>query len=411
MYNEAELVRIARRENNTKRTYLVVDPLQGKHVPVSPTKALNLFSDLADEVRNEYGKEALLVVGFAETATAIGAQVAVCLGAKYIQTTRETIPGVEYLFFSEEHSHATEQKLVRTDIDAVIGQIDRILFVEDEVTTGQTILNIISRIEGYYADEIRPDKIRSDKLRFSVLSLLNGMDGAHADRYAGKGIRLHYLCKTDHSRFAERAERYRGDGEYVTYDGRFACDSRLAYDGRFANDGRFACDSRLAYDGRFACDSGCVSRVEEMSVSGYMNARRLVEAPSYENACGELWERVKARLLKKEYQNLLVIGTEEFMYPALFIGEKLEREGKAVKCHATTRSPIVVSSEADYPLHQRYELKSLYDEKRKTFIYDLDCYDKVVIVTDAPAGESAGLFSLLRAVCRKNDDVLVVRWC
>ena len=148
-----------------------------------------------------------------------------------------------------------------------------------------------------------------------------------------------------------------------------------------------------------------------MSVSGYMNARRLVEAPSYENACGELWERVKARLLKEEYQNLLIVGTEEFMYPALFIGEKLERAGKAVKCHATTRSPIVVSSEADYPLHQRYELKSLYDEKRKTFIYDLDCYDKVVIVTDAPAGERAGLYSLLRAVCRKNDDVLVVRWC
>ena len=77
MYNETELVRIARRENNTKRTYLVVDPLQGKHVPVSPTKALNLFSDLADEVRDEYADETLLVVGFAETATAIGAQVAV----------------------------------------------------------------------------------------------------------------------------------------------------------------------------------------------------------------------------------------------------------------------------------------------------------------------------------------------
>lgn len=376
MYNETELVRIARRENNTKRTYLVVDPLQGKHVPVSPAKALDLFSDLADEVRDEYGKEALLVVGFAETATAIGAQVAVCLGAKYIQTTRETIPGVEYLFFSEEHSHATEQKLVRTDIDAVIGQIDRILFVEDEVTTGQTILNIISRIEGYCADKILPDK-----LRFSVLSLLNGMDGAHVARYVRKGIRLHYLCKTDHSRFAERAERYRGDGEYVTYDS------------------------------RFACDSGCVSSVEEMSVSGYMNARRLVEAPSYEKACGKLWERVKARLLKKEYQNLLVIGTEEFMYPALFIGEKLEQAGKAVKCHATTRSPIVVSTEENYPLHQRYELKSLYDEKRKTFIYDLGSYDKVVIVTDAPGGERAGLFSLLRAVCRENDDVLVVRWC
>lgn len=365
MYNETELVRIAQRENNTKRNYLVVDPLQGKHVPVSPTKALNLFSDLADEVRNEYAKETLLVVGFAETATAIGAQVAICLGAKYIQTTRETIPGVEYLFFSEEHSHATEQKLVKTDLDSVLGKIDRILFVEDEVTTGKTILNIISVFENKYAQPIR----------FSVLSLLNGMDRAHTDRYAEKGIRLHYLLKTDHSAFAERAEQYKGDGEYVV------------------------------------CDTEVVPGVDEIRVPGYMNTRRLVDAPSYQKACEKLWDHVKVQVVTDEYESVLVVGTEEFMYPALWIGEKLEQAGKAVKCHATTRSPIVVSTEAGYPLHQRYELKSLYDETRKTFIYDLDPYDKVVIVTDSQAEEKAGLYSLLHAVCRKNDDVCVVRWC
>lgn len=365
MYNETELVRIARRENNTKRNYLVVDPLQGKHVPVSPTKALRLFSDLADGVRNEYEKEKLLVVGFAETATAIGAQAAICLGAKYIQTTRETIPGVEYLFFSEEHSHATEQKLVKTDLDSVIGEIDRILFVEDEVTTGNTILNIISVFEDQYAQPVR----------FSVLSLLNGMDRAHTDLYAEKGIRLHYLLKTDHSSFAERAEQYKGDGGYA------------------------------------ACDTGAVPGVDEIRVPGYMNARRITDAQSYGEACEKLWEHVKGQVGKDEYESVLVIGTEEFMYPALSIGEKIERTGKTVRCHATTRSPIVVSTEADYPLHQRYELKSLYDETRKTFIYDLDSYDKVVIVTDAPVGEKAGLFSLLHAVSKKNDDVLVVRWC
>ena len=36
MYTECELVRIAKRENNRKRNYLVVNPLQGKHIPVSP---------------------------------------------------------------------------------------------------------------------------------------------------------------------------------------------------------------------------------------------------------------------------------------------------------------------------------------------------------------------------------------
>ena len=39
-YQQKDLVRIAKRENNTKRNYLVVDPLQGKHVPVQPSNAL-----------------------------------------------------------------------------------------------------------------------------------------------------------------------------------------------------------------------------------------------------------------------------------------------------------------------------------------------------------------------------------
>ena len=38
-YVESDLVRIAKRENNTKRNYLVVNPLQGKHIPVQPSKA------------------------------------------------------------------------------------------------------------------------------------------------------------------------------------------------------------------------------------------------------------------------------------------------------------------------------------------------------------------------------------
>ena len=121
-YTEKDLVKIAKRENNTKRNYLVVDPLQGKHIPVVPSKALDLFAALADTFREKYKDEKLLLVGFAETATAIGAQAAITVGADYIQTTREVIPGVNYLFFSEEHSHATEQKLVKDDIDRAIEQ-------------------------------------------------------------------------------------------------------------------------------------------------------------------------------------------------------------------------------------------------------------------------------------------------
>ena len=113
MYQESELVRIAKRENNSKRSYLVVNPLQGKHMAADPGAALALFRALADTVKQSCQGKRTLVIGFAETATAIGAAVAVELGAYYLQTTREHIEGAGYLYFSEEHSHASQQKLVK----------------------------------------------------------------------------------------------------------------------------------------------------------------------------------------------------------------------------------------------------------------------------------------------------------
>ena len=166
MYIEKELVRIAKRENNTKRKYLVVNALQGKHIPVKADEAFGMFRCLADKLRGKYENERILLIGFAETATAIGAALAVELEMPYIQTTREVINGVDYLFFTEAHSHATEQKLVKDDIDAIAENTDRIIFIEDEVTTGNTILDIIGVIKKNYGERIK----------FSVASLLNGMD-------------------------------------------------------------------------------------------------------------------------------------------------------------------------------------------------------------------------------------------
>lgn len=54
MYTEAELVRIAKRENNTRRKYLVVNRLQGKHIPVSPKEALQMFRSLAELIKEAY---------------------------------------------------------------------------------------------------------------------------------------------------------------------------------------------------------------------------------------------------------------------------------------------------------------------------------------------------------------------
>ena len=110
-------------------------------------------------------------------------------------------------------------------------------------------------------------------------------------------------------------------------------------------------------------------------------------------------------------EKILVVGTEEFMFPALYIGASMEDKGCAVRCHSTTRSPIAVSSDEGYPLRTRYELRSLYDSDRVTFIYDIGSYDRVFVITDAEGNEKAGRNSLIHAIRKKNSSIYLVRWC
>lgn len=365
MYREEDLVVIGKRENNKKRSYLVIDPLQGKHIPVEPGKALCLFDALGDIIADKYRDERLLLIGFAETATAIGAEAAIRVGAKYIQTTREKIPGVEYLFFTEAHSHAAEQKLVKDDIEGIIDEIDRIIYIEDEITTGNTILNIVDILEDLYGG----------RLRFSVASILNGMTGEHRREYAERGIELQYLLETDHENYSRIAENYRENG---------------------------ACEP---------CDTSNADNVKEFCFPGMMNARRLVEAADYKEACESLWHKMESVFNYEEDEKILVIGTEEFMFPALFAAARMEEKGCFVRCHSTTRSPIAVSSDQGYPLRTRYELRSLYDPDRITYIYDIGSYDSVFIITDAQGDEKAGQNSLLHALGKKNSNIHLIRWC
>lgn len=378
-YQQKDLVRIAKRENNTKRSYLVVDPLQGKHVPVTPSAALNLFKNLAAKLQGKYEGERLFLIGFAETATAIGAQAAITLGTKYIQTTREVIPDARYLFFSEAHSHATEQKLVKDDIDRVINDIDRIVFIEDEVTTGNTIMNIIKIITKEY----------QKKIKFAVASLLNGMTEESLKIYQDEKIELHYLVKTDHSGYGAVAEQYRCDGLYICA----------------------IPENHTHESADIDVQSEKNMREHIISIPGWMNARRFVDAKQYETACRKLAETVIAETGVKQGERVLVIGTEEFMYPALLTGQEIEKMGCEVRSHSTTRSPIAVSTEEEYPLHCRYELRSLYDPDRNTFIYDLENYDRVIVMTDSALVSLKGLETLTYALRMKNENITVIRWC
>ena len=169
-YTKQDIITIAKRDNNTKRSFLLVNPLQGKHLHVSPEKSLDLFRTLAKKVFSEEAKKYkhTLIIGFAETATAIGTGLAVFapFNTAYINTTRERFEGLDFLYFNEEHSHATDQMVIRNFLDEVLCENTHIIFAEDEVTTGKTIENFIKVLLDAYPDY---------QLSFGIASILNGM--------------------------------------------------------------------------------------------------------------------------------------------------------------------------------------------------------------------------------------------
>lgn len=372
IYKKEDLVRIAKRENNTKRSYLLVDPMQGKHIPISPTKSIELFKDLADKLYSTYPNEKLLIIGFAETATAIGAAIACFspIDTYYIHTTREIIPNASYLFFSETHSHATEQKLVKNDLVTMIENTDRIIFAEDEVTTGNTILNIINLIKKEYC---------TLPLKFGIVSILNGMSELVFNDFFNNNIKCTCLLRLTNENYTDIISHY-------TYD-------------------ESLCHNLIYTE----------NSISTNKIKYYVNPRLGVQTQSYLSHCQSLFSRIVKHFEDKSFENkkVLILGTEEFMFPAMYCGYNLEKYSscESVKFHATTRSPILPSIDKDYPLFARYELRSVYDEERTTFIYNLAKYDKVIIILDSTSNTNKGLCSLIAALNQNNcTDITIFKW-
>ena len=147
IYSAEIVLRLAKRFNNARRNYLLVNPLLGKHLPTKPSAALDMMNALGSKVAEKF-PDARVVIGFAETATAIGAVVAKNLSDEcfYLQTTRENFAG-NFVEFLEEHSHAPEQKLFAENFSELLNQTAEVVFVDDELSTGKTLLNNIRRLK------------------------------------------------------------------------------------------------------------------------------------------------------------------------------------------------------------------------------------------------------------------------
>ncbi|WP_037639042.1 phosphoribosyltransferase domain-containing protein [Streptomyces flavochromogenes] len=139
---------------NPKRAHLLVSSVLGKHVPQRPSVVYGSGLDLGRRVRALLGDEEAarsVVLGYAETATALGHAVADGLGlAPYLHSTRRPVAGVARAGgFEESHSHATSHLLLPADPKLLAGDGPLVL-VDDEFSTGNTVLNTVRALHERY---------------------------------------------------------------------------------------------------------------------------------------------------------------------------------------------------------------------------------------------------------------------
>ena len=369
-YSIDDLVRLAKRDNNNIRPYLYVNPIQGKHIPTDPEDTMMMCRTLANMVKAAYPSDRLFVIGFAETATGIAAGVCHYLDnvVYYQNTTREQADNEEYLYFTESHSHATDQMLRTNSIDHCFENVDRIIFIDDEVTTGNTICKLVDRLE---------DKCGISKIKYSIASILNSMTNFRVNQLEDKGIECLFIS-----------------------------------DLPFEYKKNSIMDISYEKDRDTLCKADEMENVDCVEFETKANVRSTISFYEYESEINRFVSKIEKIIGYEHYGRLLVLGTEECMYPAIRLGEILKKDGvaEAVKVHATTRSPIIASCEDGYPLNHRYQIRSVYDKERDTYVYNLKKYDKVIVVTDTGivAEGMNDLLVALRSVGNKN--ILVSRW-
>uniref|UniRef100_UPI003FA34D27 phosphoribosyltransferase domain-containing protein n=1 Tax=Streptomyces luteogriseus TaxID=68233 RepID=UPI003FA34D27 len=160
---------------NPKRAHLLVSNVLGKHVPQSPSVVYGHGVELGRRVRELLGAEEAgraVVLGYAETATGLGHSVADGLGlAPYLHSTRRPVAGVATAGgFEESHSHATSHLLLPED-PALLGGDGPLVLVDDEFSTGNTVLNTVRDLHARYP-----------RRRYVVVALVDMRSAADAGR-------------------------------------------------------------------------------------------------------------------------------------------------------------------------------------------------------------------------------------
>jgi hypothetical protein len=382
----ADAVEVGLRRN-PKRAQLLVSRLLGKHIPAPVGQVLAAAETLGARVREACAGQTPVVIGFAETATGLGHGVAaVCAPdggpAHYLHTTRRPAPpAARVVRFSEDHSHATDQALVVTDDSGLRGNRPLVL-VDDELTTGKTVVNAIKAIHAIWPRDA-----------YVLASLIACRDG---DQRAEVARSVRALC-------AEWVSVCLLEGSV-----RVPADVVAAVSG-FAESlpAATAGSRRLDPAPVLWLDVALPEAVPPVAVGGWGRGQ--------ERAAFAAMSRAASALPVARDGRTLIIGDEELMYLPQLLALAL---GDEVRTSTTSRTPALAVDEPGYPLRTALSFPSTQDGRRPVHAYNVapsghtepgnaPGFDHLVLVTDAARGpNTAGLVAELAASARRDVHVI-----
>lgn len=368
-----ELFLMAVRKNNKKRNFLFVSKLLAKHIPIAPETLFRACRLPAQQYKEQHRlaldsdkrfvcAKKTLVIGFAETATAMGHAVYDCFSGdvQYVHTTRDKVENYAFAFeFKEEHCHAAEQ-LFFLQKEEWIKEARDIIIVDDEVTTGKTIRNIIDRIEKYY-----PGK------SYHIFTFLDWRNQSNREAYAAfsqkqkLSIRFYTLVSGCIDAIDIKDNSV---DEAVIHPPIGYCADEHGWQFHYCNGLPSAVSS--ARQG--------IDRLQRDSMQNLIDAVVQQTTPH----------------LKGHKRS--IIGTGELMYLPMKCAEQFSGINL---CNATTRSPIIPNNEADYGVKRAMRFTAPLDPDRVEYLYNInnDNCDEVVIFFEKSVPKDQ-LSSLLTAI-------------
>ena len=347
----------------------------------------------------------VLVLGFAETATALGATVAEALGAGYLHSTRHDPPGATSAAgFDEAHSHATAHRLLPAEDDWLPAD-GTVVLVDDELSTGATARATIRALHA-----VAPQRqwvvaalvdLRSDEDVAATEALSTELGAPVAVVALGRGRVALPDGLTDTA--AELVAAVAAPLTTAPADATAPVDA-MAPDREPTSDGRpVPAPPRASRPGAVTVVAAPPTAVDR---TGTPAARVRTPRTDVEGIAADL-ARVLTDASGRVRDRVLVLGTEEHMATPLAIADALRRRSTAdVRSSTSTRSPVAVFDDPAWPIRSGIRHRShdvTVDGPGERYAYNVHGFDAVVVVPEPGTERAAlegpdGLLDVLAAV-------------